>query len=100
MNNAEIYRNNAKLTSFNGARKVVLLGWVFPQYDWIKCNTNGSCLAGGNQTGCGGMLRDNTGSWVGGFIRDLGTGSVLTAELWVSFLSLKWLGGKGIRKFG
>lgn len=71
------------------------VGWHFPEEDWVKCNVDGACLYGGALTGCGGVIRDSTGHWVAGFKKCLGSGSVLSAELWgmVHGLELAWAQG-------
>lgn len=58
-----------------------LVGWSCPPSSWIKCNVDGSCKQGGAHAGCGGVFRDAYGSWRGAFLRNLGTCSVLYAEL-------------------
>ena len=55
--------------------------WSPPDFKWVKVNTNGACISGGNSTACRGVLRDSVGHWMQGFNCYLGKGSVLSAEL-------------------
>ena len=56
--------------------------WEKPPTGWKKLNTNGSCLNGSDRTGCGGLVRDEHGSWIGGFTRYIGSTNSFIAELW------------------
>lgn len=88
----EVMFSNSKLASMQVGKRTKLIGWSFPENDWIKCNTDGACLEGGLRIGCGGVFRDSSGNWIFGFTRHIGEGSVLTAELWgiVSGLEIAW----------
>lgn len=52
-------------------------------------------LSRGEHVGCGGVLRDASGCWRGGFVRNLGTCSVLAAELWGILSGLQLLAWEG-----
>lgn len=59
----EIMLNNLKLAGLKVGRRTELIGWEFPKEDWVKCNSDGACMEGGNRTGCGGVLRDSAEVW-------------------------------------
>jgi hypothetical protein len=49
---------------------------------WIvKLNTDGACK-GRITAGCGGIIRNNRGDWLGGFAKHIGTCSAFTTKLW------------------
>ena len=56
--------------------------WEKPPAGWKKLNTDGSCLSGSDRAGCGGLVRDEHGSWIGGFTRYIGSTNSFIAELW------------------
>lgn len=70
--------NNARLADIRIGKKMELIGWNFPESDWLKCNTGGACMEGGKITGYGGLIRDCSRRWIIGFTRYMGEGSVLT----------------------
>ena len=43
--------------------------WEKPLSGWKKLNTDGSFIGCMEQTGCGGVIRDEHGNWVAGFTR-------------------------------
>lgn len=83
---------NINLAKIHCQRVERNISWTFPDVDWVKCNTDGSCVDGGNRTACGGVFRDCSGRWVKGFTKYLGSGSVLASELWgiLMGLSVAW----------
>ena len=48
--------------------------------------------------GVGGVIRDHMGSWIGGFARNIGFCSSVTAELWAIHVGLHRTWDKGFRK--
>ncbi|KAF7815689.1 transcription termination factor MTEF18, mitochondrial-like [Senna tora] len=56
--------------------------WEKPNAGWIKFNVNAARRETLNLTACGGIARDSDGRFLIGFMRNLGDGSVLNAELW------------------
>ena len=56
--------------------------WEKPPIGWKKLNTNGSVIGCMEQAGCGGVVRDEHGSWVAGFTRHVGATNSFAAELW------------------
>nr|KYP66844.1 Putative ribonuclease H protein At1g65750 family [Cajanus cajan] len=69
--------------------------WSPPEHPWAKLNTDGSCLSDISAMGMGGVIRDWTGRWRGGFSRGASTGDALRAELLAleDGLSLCWASG-------
>ena len=56
--------------------------WERPRRGWWKLNTDGSSLGNPGLAGGGGILRDEMGSWVLGFSRNIGVTSSFEAKLW------------------
>ncbi|RYR24105.1 hypothetical protein Ahy_B02g057597 isoform A [Arachis hypogaea] len=54
--------------------------WNPPPQGWITLNTDGSRQ--NNKAGCGGILRNEDGKWVGGFSYYIGDCTAYRAELW------------------
>lgn len=55
--------------------------WEKPSSGWMKLNMDGSAESSGI-TGGGGLVRDDNGTWVFDFARNIGNASSFTAELW------------------
>ncbi|PNX94416.1 hypothetical protein L195_g017591 [Trifolium pratense] len=61
---------------------------------WFSINTDGAvhgwCSATWlhGTTGCGGVLKDHRGVWIGGFAKNIGTSNVFFAELWGAYEGL------------
>ncbi|KAF7814603.1 reverse transcriptase [Senna tora] len=64
------------------ASSVLSIGWEAPPVGWWKLNTDGSCQGNQNLIGGGRLIRDSNGNWIHGFIKFLGEGNSLLAELW------------------
>lgn len=65
-----------------GSKKVVRVRWGKPQAGWCCLSTDGFASASSGRAGCGGLIRDEQGEWVGGFPRRLGCLDSFIAELW------------------
>ncbi|MCI17164.1 ribonuclease H protein, partial [Trifolium medium] len=76
----------------------IRVGWVFPRNGWIKCNTDGALIPQNQQAGCGGVFRDESGTWLSGFSRKIGSCSALMTELWGILSALQAATEKGYRK--
>lgn len=73
--------------------------WHPPFSGWHKINTDGSCIQDANGFGpiaAGGLIRDDSGSWVSGFVSFLGHGCSLLAELCAIFLGVQLALTKGL----
>ena len=62
--------------------------WEKPCSGWLKLNTDGASMGNPGLAGGGGLLRDEDGSWIGGFARKIGISSSFTTELWAIILTL------------
>lgn len=56
--------------------------WERSRRGWWKLNTDGSSMGNPGLAGGGGIVRDEMGSWVMGFSRNIGATSSFEAELW------------------
>ncbi|KAF7838390.1 ribonuclease H [Senna tora] len=72
--------------------------WKKPKNNWVKLNIDGAVCRMNNSAGCGGLLRDSKGEWVGGFMAKLGPSSVLSAELWSFYYGLNMAWELGMQK--
>ncbi|KAF7808054.1 ribonuclease H [Senna tora] len=45
--------------------------WRKPMVGWIKVNTDGAVCRSSRKAGCGGIIRDNYGNWIKGFVSNL-----------------------------
>ncbi|CAL1412749.1 unnamed protein product [Linum trigynum] len=76
------------------------VGWKPPTEGWIMLNTDGASNGNPGPAGAGGVLRDQMGHWVAGFVANLGTATAILSELWgISFgLDIAWKhGGRAIQ---
>lgn len=70
-------------TSTEGVKRTYkdsMVGWSFPPTLWVKVNVDGS-VSSSKEASRGGVFRDDVGRWILGFVGNLGTCSVLMAEL-------------------
>lgn len=56
--------------------------WKAPPAAWVTINVDGSCYRTIGKAACGGLLRDQTGSWLGGYTFNIGCCTVEEAEAW------------------
>ncbi|KAL4299362.1 hypothetical protein AHAS_Ahas17G0093300 [Arachis hypogaea] len=59
----------------------VQVAWKPPMKNWVKVNTDGASRGNPGQAGCGGMVRNELGRWVAGFIANLGNCTTFQAEI-------------------
>lgn len=81
----------------NGGKVFDYIGWKYPDEDWVKLNVDGCSKGNPGKVGAGGVIRDHMGSWIGGFARNIGTCSSVTAELWAIYVGLQLTWEKGFR---
>ncbi|GAU40903.1 hypothetical protein TSUD_297080 [Trifolium subterraneum] len=55
--------------------------WQPPLYNWVKCNTDGFVLGSPGLASCGGLFRDYTATFLGGFSVNIGNSYALHVEL-------------------
>ncbi|OIW11655.1 hypothetical protein TanjilG_24349 [Lupinus angustifolius] len=72
-------------------------GWSFPPNGWIKCNVDGSAPED-KASGCGGVFRDSTGSWLYGFAISLDRGTSSAIELSAISIALDIAWDRGFRR--
>ncbi|CAL1382868.1 unnamed protein product [Linum trigynum] len=73
-------------------RTLSQIGWKPPPPGWLKLNVDGASNNPKGIAGEGGLLRDTSSSWVGGFVVSLGTCSAAMSELWALYhgVNLAW----------
>ncbi|ONI01039.1 hypothetical protein PRUPE_6G118100 [Prunus persica] len=79
-------------------KHVLKLHWSPPCAGWFKINVDGSCMGELGAISAGGIIRNDAGVWVKGFVTKLGCGSILEAELWGVFRGLLLTWNEGIRR--
>ena len=60
-----------------------------PIFNWIKCNTDGASLGNPGQAACGGLFRNSSSDFIGGFAVNLGVSSALCSELIGAMLAIE-----------
>lgn len=73
-----------------------LMSWSCPLAGKLKMNTDGNSRGDPRQSGYGGLLRDEVGTWIWGFYGYLGNCSSLEAELWGIYWGLTIILQKGL----
>ncbi|KAF7813072.1 putative non-LTR retroelement reverse transcriptase [Senna tora] len=68
------------------------ISWKNPSSGWVKFNVDAARRDSLNLIACGGIACDSAGHFLIGFMRNLGDGSMLNAELWgiVCALEVVW----------
>ena len=61
---------------------MVRIKWEKPQLGWVHLNIDGSALGNPGRVGCGGIIQNDHGDWIGGFSRSIGFTTSFIAELW------------------
>lgn len=64
------------------------MGWSKPVSSTVKINVDGSVTACDDIASAGGLIRDESGLWLHGFMLNIGSTSVLLAELWAIYHGL------------
>ncbi|KAL5835044.1 hypothetical protein ACOSQ3_014633 [Xanthoceras sorbifolium] len=93
---AWIKANN--ITTVNECNTAILCAWNPPLEGWIKLNVDGGRSSDLGVITAGGVLRDHSRNWLGGFGARKGIGSVLEAELWGLRKGLKTTRDRGFRR--
>lgn len=63
-------------------RVEMMVGWKPPDSGWFKLNTDGASRGNPELAAAGGVLRNSSGEWCGGFAAKIGRCSAPLAELW------------------
>ncbi|KAL8170329.1 hypothetical protein V2J09_022133 [Rumex salicifolius] len=62
-------------------KSTIDISWLKPSLGWFTINTNGAVRGELGLASAGGCIRDQLGTWLGGFVVNIGSCSVITAEL-------------------
>ncbi|CAL1398877.1 unnamed protein product [Linum trigynum] len=62
--------------------RVESIGWLAPPRGWMKLNVDGASAGNPGIAGAGGLIRDDQGRWIAGFVAKIGETSAALAELW------------------
>ena len=91
----------AKQLLFNGRGRVpkqeCLIRWIPPPESVVKVNVDGASERNPGRAGIGGLIRGETGIWLGGFAESVGKASNIAAELWGILKGMQLAWGKGYR---
>ncbi|CAN1821024.1 Putative ribonuclease H protein At1g65750 [Linum perenne] len=85
--------------SLRGANRRIeaLIGWNLAPPDWVTLNTDGSVLSN-NRAAAGGIIRDHVGRTIATFSANLGTCTIMRAELRAAEMGFKVAWDLGLRK--
>ncbi|KAH9722166.1 RNase H domain-containing protein [Citrus sinensis] len=72
--------------------------WMPPPTNWVKLNIEGSSSRAQGSAGAGGIVRDESGKWILGYSKNLGTSNSLASELWALYHGLNLVWERGFRK--
>ncbi len=63
-----------------------------PESGWVKLNTDGASRGDPSSAAAGGLICNEWGRWLGGFVQNVGHASSVVTELWVfrCGLDLEW----------
>ncbi|GAU29065.1 hypothetical protein TSUD_278210 [Trifolium subterraneum] len=67
--------------------------WCPPKENWICINTDGAVQQ--DVAGCGGVIRDQIGKWIAGFVKNMRFSKDYISELWGAYEVLKFARSKG-----
>ncbi|KAL8143934.1 hypothetical protein V2J09_016966 [Rumex salicifolius] len=74
------------------------ISWAKPEEGWYKVNTDGAKESSMGVATAGGVIRDDSGVWLDGFVKNIGVCSVVAAELWGLYHGLELAWDLGYRK--
>ncbi|CAN1160257.1 Putative ribonuclease H protein At1g65750, partial [Linum perenne] len=80
------------------AQQAHLIGWRPAEEGWFTMNSDGSGYTNPNRAVAGGLIRDENGRFFAAFVANLGTCSIMRAELRSIIKGTKLAWGSGIRK--
>lgn len=72
--------------------------WKPPPKNWVKLNIEGCSSGVQGSAGAGGIIRDESGKWLLGYSKNLGTSNRLASELWALYHGLDLVLERGFRK--
>jgi ribonuclease HI len=88
----ETYKLSTRVEQQAGTGRVkrqVNINWIPPPHGWYALNSDGAAKIGSKRAGCGGLLRNDAGVWIDGFVKKLGDTNAYMAELWGIYEGLK-----------
>jgi ribonuclease HI len=71
------------------AQQQILVAWLPPLSGWVALNSDGAAKINDKTARCDGVLRDERGRWLDGFVKALGDTTTYMAELWGIYEGLK-----------
>ncbi|XP_054797623.1 uncharacterized protein LOC129302762 [Prosopis cineraria] len=75
-----------------------VMGWSPSEEGWLKLNVDRAYASTENITACGGLLQNESGNLLFGFMYRLEGGDSLTVKLWSILVGLKMMCDLGFRK--
>ncbi|KAK9988382.1 hypothetical protein SO802_028621 [Lithocarpus litseifolius] len=66
----------------NQSQQRICVCWSKPLLNWCKVNSDGSALGNLGRVGGGGLIRNDKGEWIRGYVRAIGCTMSMAAELW------------------
>ncbi|KAF7820682.1 putative ribonuclease H protein At1g65750 family [Senna tora] len=80
---SEDFSSSVVSVSRKPTRREEVIKWCPPNEEWVKVNIDGaSSRDGERRAACGGIVRDQDGNFIVGFMRNLGSCTSIQAELW------------------
>ncbi len=76
----------------------ISISWQAPATGWISLNTDGAHRRSSGCSACGGVFRDTSGGWLGGFSMKLERCTAYRAELWGILIGLRQAWNRGRRR--
>ncbi|MCI18492.1 non-LTR retroelement reverse transcriptase [Trifolium medium] len=74
----------------------IYIGWKCPHEGWIKLNCDGAHKSLVNLSGCGGLLRDSSGTCLNSYARKISSCDALHAEMWGMYIGMDLTRRQGI----
>ncbi|KAK2417953.1 hypothetical protein QL285_040194 [Trifolium repens] len=87
-----------KQTKHEREQQQINVNWRAPMTGWCVLNTDGAAKIGTGKAGCGGVLRNDAGVWMEGFVKGLGDTTAYMAELWGIYEGLRLARRRGVLK--
>lgn len=66
----------------NQSKAKIKVRWLPPPLSWFKLNSDGSSMGNSGLVGGGGLIRNEDGEWVKGYVRAISCATSVAAELW------------------
>ncbi|KAE8674618.1 hypothetical protein F3Y22_tig00111743pilonHSYRG00079 [Hibiscus syriacus] len=79
---AKCYTNSSKVPFIYPVQHMTNPTWSPPPRGWMSLNTDGAVVTLDGGGSIGGVIHNSNGEWITGFTKNIGTTSILHAELW------------------